>query len=822
MKINLIVCVDNNYGIGKYNTLPWHYTKDFQFFKDTTTSHILKNKNQLINNKHLKNVVIMGYNTYISIPETYRPLKNRINIILTKKQIIHESNENIIYFNNILSILYYLHKNNKNINNVWIAGGATIYKQFLDLQIIDYIYMTTINKNFQCDTFFPNKYLKCFNIIDKELYFDFNKLSYSIKKDQLEILIYQYQNKDEIKYLQTIQKILLKGTSKIDRTKIGTLSIFGKSFKYNIKNYRLPLFTHRKMFFRGIVEELLFFISGKTNTKLLEDKNVNIWKGNTSREFLDSQNLQNLKEGDMGAGYPFQLRHFGANYLNADADYTGQGFDQINYIVDQIKNNPTSRRILFSYWNPADLNKVALPSCFLKNTLVLTQRGYIQIQNVTLSDLVLTHNGNWKPINNIQYKLYNDKIYTIMCRHNNKLINVTKEHPFYVAEYSYNNSYNINTNMIWCKAEDLNINKHLLCMPINKIENLHSINLYNNIKPISLDQCYLLGYFLKNGFIKTITNSLLTTKKYYIYVHIDKDEIYDFINIHFHLLFDSNINNYNRYLINNKEWCNILDEFGNKVYNKKIPEWVQNLPKINIMKFLQGFNDANHIINNRIDFNKIFKIISSNVAFGLQRLYAKLKIYMTLKYNKYNNSNNKARPHYILEIIKDSELIDNNFMYFQISDIYSITKNIDVYNFEVADDNSYIVQNIAVHNCHLLYQFYVNQDKNELSCNFYQRSSDFVLAANFNIVSAAVLTFMLCHITGYNPGKIIHNIGDIHIYNNHIDETKKMLNNYPHTFPILHIKDDNKLITKLEDFKYEHFKVLLYNSYDKYAFSMAV
>ena len=100
-----------------------------------------------------------------------------------------------------------------------------------------------------------------------------------------------YKNKDELKYMDTICKILNKGIDKMDRTKVGTLSTFGKSFTYNIRNYRLPLFTHRKMFYRGIIEELLFFISGKTDTKLLESKNVNIWKGNTTREFLDSRNL---------------------------------------------------------------------------------------------------------------------------------------------------------------------------------------------------------------------------------------------------------------------------------------------------------------------------------------------------------------------------------------------------------------------------------------------------------------------------------------------------------------------------------------------------
>lgn len=798
MKFNLIVCVDNNYGIGRNNTIPWFYSKDLQHFKKLTSE-----KN---------NVVIMGNNTYNSLPVKNKPLKNRINIVLTSKK-INSNNENLIYFNDIISILIYLESNKKTINNVWIIGGESIYKQFLDLHIINNIYLTKIlDQSFNCTTLFPSQYLKYYILKDSYIDEEYNKYSFSINKDKLEFLLYTYQNKDELKYLECITKILNKGIYKIDRTNIGTISLFGKSFKYNIRNYRLPLFTHRKMFYRGIIEELLFFISGKTDTKILENKKVNIWKGNTSREFLDSRNLTHLKEGDMGAGYSFQLRHFGANYIDSNTDYSKQGFDQLEYVIDLLKNNPNSRRILFSYWNPMDLNKVALPSCFLKNTLVLTQNGYQPIQDVKLNDLVYTHKGNWKPINNIQMKIYNDKIYSISCRYNNKYIKTTKEHPFYVIDYKYDNDYILSNTPYWCEAKDLNINKHLLCMPINKNEKLNKLFLNDKLKDISLDQCYVLGYFLKNGYISY-------NKKYYIYIAKDKNYIYDRLNLHLHLVKTTERENsqYNNYLINNNEWHNILNEFGNKIYNKRIPEWIQDLPKLNIIQFITGLNDA---YNNKMH-NINYKILSKNIAFSLQRLFAKLKIFLSIKFI-HNKSNTYPRYKYELSIIENYKLIDDNYIYFQISNIEVNYKSTEVYNFEVDEDNSYIVQNIAVHNCHILYQFYVNTDKNELSCSFYQRSSDFVLAANFNVVSAAVLTFMLCHITGYKPGKVIHNIGDTHIYSNHIEETKKMLNNKPYNFPIMYIDDPKKEIKNITDFKYENFKLLLYNSYDKYNFKMAV
>lgn len=798
MNINLIVCTDNKFGIGKNNTLPWHYSKDLQYFKQYTVS----------DNPNKPNIVIMGNNTYKSIPEKLRPLKNRLNIVLTKnKELIKLTNNSdsnikdtkLLYFNDIISILYYLDKNKKYINQVWICGGYYIYKQFLDLHIVNKIYLTqSIQHNFNCDVFFPDSYLKHFKLVDKRVNFEFNQNSFSIRKDELHFLLYKYQNKDELKYLNTIHKILNKGIEKLDRTKVGTLSTFGKSFKYNIRNYRLPLFTHRKMFYRGIIEELLFFISGKTDTKLLESKNVNIWKGNTSREFLDSRNLLHLKEGDMGAGYSFQLRHFGAEYINAETDYINKGFDQLKYVIDLIKRDPNSRRILFSYWNPSDLDKVALPSCFLKDTQVLTSNGYTSIQNLTLNDKVYTHKGNWNNIKSLYSHKYSGFIYHISCEYNTKYIKTTQEHPFYVIDQD-----KIGTLPYWCKAEELT-KDHLLCMPINNSKDIKILNSDNNEinRNITYEDCYFFGYFLNTGTYKK--------NKYYVSIY-DSDLIY--LKEHFDYLdiqkesTTLKASSYTKYQITDYKYYKYLKTFGNKKYNKFIPEWIINLPEKYLTYFLRGFNNKNK--NN-------FDVYSKHLAYSLQRIFAKLQLYLSIEY-KY-----KRQKHYVLKLIKNSNLIDQKYQYFKIKSILSHQKITDVYNIEVENDNSYIVQNIAVHNCHILYQFYINKDTNELSCSFYQRSSDFVLAANFNIVSAAILTFMLCHITGYNPGKIIHNIGDIHIYKNHIEETKKMLDNNPYNFPILHINDNQKNIKNIEDFKYEDFKILLYNSYDKYNFKMAV
>lgn len=152
-------------------------------------------------------------------------------------------------------------------------------------------------------------------------------------------------------YLDLMQSILDLGIESKDRTGIGTLSIFGSKLEFDL-NGKLPLLTTKKMFSKGIIEELLFFLRGETDTKLLEAKGVNIWKGNTSREFLDSVGLNHLPEGSLGKGYGYQWRNFG-------------GVDQIKELIDGLKNNPTSRRHIVSAWNAGELKEMALQPCHM-------------------------------------------------------------------------------------------------------------------------------------------------------------------------------------------------------------------------------------------------------------------------------------------------------------------------------------------------------------------------------------------------------------------------------------------------------------------------
>lgn len=172
------------------------------------------------------------------------------------------------------------------------------------------------------------------------------------------------------KYVSLLNRIMNEGTDSDDRTGVGTLSEFGVSIKFDISDNGLPAFGVRKVAPRIAFEELMFMLNGKTQTKELEDKNVNIWKGNTSREFLDNRGLVRLKEGDFGRMYGAQLREFsgrieGKGPFQFIPENNFPVFDQLGYMINEIKNNPTSRRIIATHYNPAEADQGALFPCHI-------------------------------------------------------------------------------------------------------------------------------------------------------------------------------------------------------------------------------------------------------------------------------------------------------------------------------------------------------------------------------------------------------------------------------------------------------------------------
>ena len=171
----------------------------------------------------------------------------------------------------------------------------------------------------------------------------------------------------EEQYLNLIREILERGTWEDGRNG-RTKSVFGHSMRFSLKNGTIPILTTKKTAWKSCLKELLWFIQGDTDNKILQNQNVHIWDGNTTREFLDSRGLQHYREGLIGPGYGFQWRHFNAAY-NADTgsprDETG--IDQLNQIVEALKDpaQRTSRRLIMTAWNPLQLSEMALPPCHI-------------------------------------------------------------------------------------------------------------------------------------------------------------------------------------------------------------------------------------------------------------------------------------------------------------------------------------------------------------------------------------------------------------------------------------------------------------------------
>jgi thymidylate synthase len=159
-------------------------------------------------------------------------------------------------------------------------------------------------------------------------------------------------------YLDLMRHIRENGTFKGDRTGTGTYSVFAHQMRFNLAD-GFPLLTTKKVHLKSIIHELLWFLSGDTNVKYLQDNGVSIWN-----EWATAEQCARFgrSEGELGAVYGHQWRNFGATQ-NADGSFSPDGFDQIKTLIHDIKHNPNSRRLIVSGWNPIEANQVALPPC---------------------------------------------------------------------------------------------------------------------------------------------------------------------------------------------------------------------------------------------------------------------------------------------------------------------------------------------------------------------------------------------------------------------------------------------------------------------------
>lgn len=175
------------------------------------------------------------------------------------------------------------------------------------------------------------------------------------------------KNYEEHQYLNLLQNILENGHWEEGRNG-KTKSLFGASMRFSLKDGKIPILTTKKTAWKTCLKELLWFIRGETDNKILKEQGVHIWDANGSREFLDSRGLTNYPVDELGPVYGRQWRQFNALCDPYGHRYEGsQGVDQLQQIIDALKDpkQRTSRRLVMSAWNPCQLDQMALPPCHI-------------------------------------------------------------------------------------------------------------------------------------------------------------------------------------------------------------------------------------------------------------------------------------------------------------------------------------------------------------------------------------------------------------------------------------------------------------------------
>lgn len=352
MRVSIVACVShyqpkNKLAIGRNGDLLYRLKRDLAFFKELTANSI----------------VVMGRKTWESIPEKHRPLKGRINVVLSRV-----SGRACPGASFVMTLEQFKEHFKNTTLPVYIIGGEFVYKQFMGEA--EYVYLTEICEPYNGPA--PDVFLEPMDsryrlVSRSEKHYDFDA------RVNFRFLMYKKvdERSEEYKYVGLVKRVLSSGTARSDRTGVGTLSIFGAQMHFDI-SHSVPLLTCKSVPWKHVIRELLWMVSGNTDAKVLQRQGVRIWDGNTSREFLDGQGLGAYREGVLGKGYGWQWRFFGADYSQDYADTSALtpqqladigGFDQLEYVVNELRNNPFSRRIVMSFWNPPDFAETALLPC---------------------------------------------------------------------------------------------------------------------------------------------------------------------------------------------------------------------------------------------------------------------------------------------------------------------------------------------------------------------------------------------------------------------------------------------------------------------------
>ena len=465
--------------------------------------------------------------------------------------------------------------------------------------------------------------------------------------------------------------------------------------------------------------KVLSLFSGMGGMDIGFSEDVVVHKNSVQENYIDSQstinNFVNLKrlpfktvfQNDIlpEAKRIAELNNWNHNYILKD-------------IIELLKENYT--------FPDADVIIGGFP-CFIAGTKIQTNTGYKNIENINIEDNLLTHTGKFQRIINLQKKIYSGKLYELDIKYHPEIITCTEEHPFYVKTRTkkWDNLNKIHIynfeNPEWKKASELTLNDYcgmvinnnniipefIFTKKINQITNTKESIILND-----LNMWYMMGYFVGDGWIEESKKSdgiRLSHKIRFAINNKDEQEVLEKIRKILPITDKKcDTGKCKKFGCANFTWYNIFQHFGKYAHGKMIPEWIQDAPKEYIQEFINGYMKADGYINNE---TLSITTVSYNLAYGLQRLYLKLgHISSITKYIRplttvIEGRIVNQRDTYIIRIKLNkmrniSSFIKDNYVWFPIFKITTTNaNNINVYNFEVDNDNSYIVENTIVHNC---------------------------------------------------------------------------------------------------------------------------
>jgi len=361
---DIIVAYDDNFGIGKDGKIPWLIPGDLDRFRQITTK---------TNDPTKRNMIIMGSGTFKSIG---RILPNRLNVILSKKEVktVNSTNDKIIL--NTLSEALSYGFSNKSIERIFVIGGQDIYREAIVNEYLRDIYTTQIMGDYRCDRIFTIFGPGSFYEYMVEPYRQYN--DYQYRYVTYRNMTFSQINESEEQYRNLVNYIINFGDRTKFRNGYGQYIFEATTLRYDLRE-GFPLTTIRSLPLRSIFSELIWMLSGSTDVLDLKKRGCHIWDANSSRGFLDSNGKSHLKEFDVGPTYGFQWRHFGAIYVDCKTNYKGLGFDQLTNLIENLKYNPESRRHVVSLWNPRDIDDAALPPCMYEFVFNVGNRTYLDM-----------------------------------------------------------------------------------------------------------------------------------------------------------------------------------------------------------------------------------------------------------------------------------------------------------------------------------------------------------------------------------------------------------------------------------------------------------